>query len=392
MKKGILFFFLTVFFSCAEASKFSLDTSNPLAILGQFGWSYLGLVPASPTARFVAVGEACSSWLSQDAITWTYSKTRFPGCIDGAIQDVAYDGIGTWTAVGSKDANGSCGLWYSTDEGETWAQANCDPLVLWSGAPVTKQLFAVTYGGGKFWAVGPHNGASTSDEFFGQYSSDGISWTSIAIEDGSTYEGADYYDSASFDSVNSKIYFGGQHQVNSEVAELNSSTLASSSVSISMPSYINRVLALRSGQLLVYGSDNYLAPTIGKVKMGSSLASLSGVMDTAVTSDIQSAIEGSDKIVIFGDQCAIDYYEFSAAVWHPTGASPPPEMSNCSRLNWMSSAYNSALGLFVAGAKVTGSVPTAFAYSATGIPSDWTVLTQPDAGSPGPGILGIATH
>ncbi|TGK33721.1 hypothetical protein EHQ12_02370 [Leptospira gomenensis] len=392
MKKGTLFFFLTVFLSCAEASKFSLDTSNPLAVLGQFGWSYLGLVPSPSLTRFVAVGEVCSSWISRDALSWTFSKTRFPGCIDGAIQEVVYDGVGTWVAVGSTNANGSCGIWYSSDEGESWNQANCDPLILWNGAPVTKPLFGVTYGGGRFWAVGPHNGASTNEEFFGQYSSDGIHWTSIAIEDGSTYDGADYYDSVSYDPVHGKVYFGGQHQVNSEVGELDSSTLQSNSVSVGMPSFINRVLALGSGQLLVYGSDNYLAPTLGKVKMGSSLTSLSSSMDTAVAGPIQSAVEGSDKIVILGDQCSIDYFEFSAGVWHPTGASPPPEMSQCSRLNWMSSAYNSVLGLFVAGAKVTGSVPTAFAYSATGIPSDWTVVAQPDAGTPGPGILGIATH
>ncbi|XDD49085.1 hypothetical protein AB3N59_11670 [Leptospira sp. WS92.C1] len=387
MKKIIsVLLWVSFFHSCAEASRFNLDSSNPLALLGQMVWS-LNAIP--PNKQFVAVGERCSSWTSDDGIVWSYSNTRFPGCVDGSIQSVTY-GNGTWVAVGAMESGAAlgtektCGIWSSQDA-ETWVRSSCAPI---TAETTVHKLLAVSYGGSRFWASGPHNGASTNHEFFGQTSVDGVAWQYLSIEDGSSYDDTDYYDSISYNPNTSEVYFGGQHSVSSEIATVSAAALTSSYVEISMTSNLNRVLVVKSsGEILIYA-------TLGIVKMASSLDSISNApeLNTAIEDHINIVVEGKDKLVAFGDECRIDYYSFAIGVWHPAGASAPPDMSNCSRLDWMSAAYNVTLDRFVAGARVIGTVPTAFSYSTTGLPSDWTVVEQTDIGSPGPAILGIATQ
>ncbi|TGK25597.1 hypothetical protein EHQ05_11900 [Leptospira yasudae] len=379
--------------ACAQADKFSFDTSNPLALLAQISWS-INAVPntGSGTTNFVAVGEKCSSWNSSDGKTWTYSNTKFPGCTDGSISAIAY-GNGTWVAVGALNANGGCGIWSSKDA-ETWTASSCasNPSPP-NGTPALHPLYTIVYAGTRFFAGGPHNGSTTGVGFFGQVSSDGSSWQYLSLTDGSSYIGSDYLYSSSYNSVTSEVYFSGVHNVNSEVISVALPGLGQSSVSVSMISFSYGVLALKSGQVLVYGDDNYTSPTMGVVKIGNSITTVSSASssNTGVTSHINIAAEGKDKIVILGNQCKIDYYQFGLNVWHPGIAAPAPTMTNCSGLDWTSMAYNSTLDLYVAGARVSGSTPTAFAYSTTGLPSAWTVVTQASAGTPGPAVLGIAT-
>ncbi|AOP34546.1 hypothetical protein A0128_12220 [Leptospira tipperaryensis] len=397
MRKEIPTIFLILLLSsCAQADKFSMDSSNPLALLGQIGWT-LGSIPANTGTglQFVAVGSNCSSWTSSDGISWKYSNARFSGCVDGAVSSVAF-GNGTWVAVGTLTANGGCGIWSSKD-GETWARSNCAAgLVSISGTPtsVVKNLYTVTFGGGFFFAAGEHIASQTGVGFYGQISSDGSAWQFLSIPDGSTYIGSDYYFSSSYSSVHSEVYFSGFHNVNPEIVQMSVPSTASSSISISTAStFKTGILALKSGKILVFGGDDDTNPTASITKMATTAPGIgaSSILNTGVPGFINTAVEGKDKIVVFGNQCTLDFYSLSLQVWHPPISSPAPEMSNCSRLDWMSSAYNSTLDLFVSGARVTGSVPTAFSYSKTGLPADWTVVAQADAGSPGPSILGIAT-
>ncbi|MBM9577831.1 hypothetical protein JWG45_11810 [Leptospira sp. 201903070] len=393
MKNKIRALFLILLLSsCAEAEKSSFDNSNPLAMLVQFGWS-LGLVPpkGAGALEFVAVGSNCSSWTSGDGTTWKYSATRFPGCTNGSVYSVAY-GNGTWVAVGTLTGTTGCGIWSSQD-GETWTQSSCGAgMITISGTPtsVIRNLYTVTFGGGRFFAAGDHIAAQTGVGFFGQISNDGKSWQFLAIPDGSTYIGTDYFSFSTYSAANSEIYFSGFHSVNSELAQFSLPSLTNSDVSISTPSSKNGVLALKSGKVFVFGGNTDVNPTASFAKIGNTVLTVasSGTFNTAVPGFINSAVEGKDKIVVFGNQCALDYYDLTLQVWHPAAS---PNMSQCSGLDWMSSTYNSTLDLFVSGGSVSTNIPTAFGFSKTGLPSDWTVVTQGDAGSPGPSILGIAT-
>ncbi|PJZ55854.1 hypothetical protein [Leptospira barantonii] len=392
MKKdiSILFSALWLLSSCAAADKFSLDTSNPLALLVQIVWSVNSVPSTSNTIHFVAVGEKCSSWTSKDGKTWTYSNSKFSGCTDGSVNSIAF-GNGTWVAVGALNANGGCGIWSSKDA-DIWTASSCAPNPSPpNGTSALHNLNTIVYGGTNFIAGGPHNYSTTGVGFFGQISSDGSTWQYLSLTDGSTYIGTDYLYSSSYNSVSSEIYFSGIHNVNPEVVKLTVPALAQSSVSVNMPSSSYGVLALKSGKILLYGDDNYTNPTVGIVKIGTPITTLGSTAsaNTGVGSHINIAVEGKDKIVVLGNQCKMDYYGLTAQVWHSGAA---PNMTGCSGLDWMSLSYNSTLDLYVAGAKVTGTVPTAFGYSTTGLPSDWTVVTQTVAGSPGPGILGIATQ
>ncbi|XDD49084.1 hypothetical protein AB3N59_11665 [Leptospira sp. WS92.C1] len=366
--------------ACSEAARVSLDSSNPLALLGQIGWS----LNAVPNTQFMAVGERCSLLTSSDGITWNYSADRFPGCNQGTIRSVAY-GNGVWVAVGTKTLTGlSCGIWSSHDDGETWSLYDCAPKII-AGTPVIKNLRVVTYGGDRFWAAGDHNGSGTGTDFFGQISSDGTNWSYLGIDDGSSYIDTDSFYSASYNAIRSEIYFGGTHSVNAEIVKMAVPSLAQSSVSLSTLSFKNRVLALKSGNVLVYGDNHYATSTSSVTRFAPNLDAIAVATQftTAIQQQANTAVEGKDKILLLGNQCSMDYYEFGLNVWHPGSGIT---LSGCSTNHLNGSAYNSVLDRYVA---VGNS--NFFGHSTTGLPSTWTAAS-PDIGGGTPlNLLAVAS-
>lgn len=366
----ILFGFLT---QCAEADKFSLDSSNPLALLGQISWS-INHSPASAGSgvsgtQFVAVGENCSSWTSEDGISWKYSSARFPGCnTGGSVRGITY-GNGTWVAVGTLNASSTCGIWSSTDDGTSWILHTCDPGFV-DSVPTIGPLHGIGFGANQFWAVGSHNSAASGTEFFGQHSSDGIHWQYLGVADGSSYILSDYYNTVSYNAADSKVYFSGVHSVSAEFSTVAVASLASDYVELSMNSPANQVMALKSGQVMVYGDNNFTSSTSANVKIFSSPA-LDSASVTPSTTAIQVhasiAVEGKDRILLFGNSCSMDYYQFGLNVWHPSSGSA---VSGCSSKNLLGAAYNSALDRYV----VAGT-SNFFAYSTSGLPSAWIAVT-----------------
>lgn len=385
------------FISCSEAKKFSFDSTNPLAMVGQLGWS-LGLEPLdeandslgqSPGTKFVAVGDNCSSWISENGIDWNFSATRFPECDAGNIRGVVY-GNGIWAAIGSKSDAENCGIWTSQNDAFTWSFHPCATVTI-GGVSVTKHLYAIGFGGGQFWAVGDHNSAGTGSDFFGQRSVDGgSSWTYFGIEDGSTYIGSDYFYSVSYSESTSEMYFSGEHSVNPEISEVSLVNLAKDSISIGMNSSKNRILALKGGDILVYG-DNAFSSTSAVVKRVP--ASTTTPTDptlftaqsatTAIQNHANGAVEGKDKILLVGDNCSMDYSSLNQNVWH-TG---PSTIGDCNATNLSSVSYNAGLDRYsVAGAS------NFFAHSSSGLPGTWSAV-HPDLGgiTPVPSPISIAS-
>ncbi|PJZ29156.1 hypothetical protein [Leptospira kmetyi] len=365
-------FFMGFLTQCAQADKFSLDASNPMALLGQISWS-VSHTPVNSGAgvtgtQFVAVGEGCSSWISEDGISWKYSSTRFPGCnTGGSVRGVVY-GNGTWIAVGTLDAPNTCGIWSSQDDALSWSLHACDPGLV-NSVPTVKALYGIAFGANQFWAIGGHNAAGTGSDYFGQRSSDGIHWQYFGVTDGSTYILADYYNTVSYNAADSKVYFSGVHSVNYEFATLELPSFTDTPVNLSMSSSNNQVMALKSGQVMVYGDNDYLNPTSSNVKIFSSAtldSSAVSASQTAIQVHASIAVEGKDRILLFGNSCSMDYYQFGLNVWHPSSGSV---VSGCSSKNLLGAAYNSVLDRYV----VTGT-SNFFAYSTSGLPSAWTAV------------------
>ncbi|TGK33719.1 hypothetical protein EHQ12_02380 [Leptospira gomenensis] len=380
--------------SCSEAEKFSLDSTNPLAMVGQLGWSY-GLTPTENSpgqisgTQFVAVGDGCSSWVSDNGIDWNFSVTRFPGCDGGIIRSVVY-GNGIWVAIGSVSDSENCGIWISQDDAATWNFRACATVTI-GGVPVTKHLYAVGFGGGQFWAVGEHNSGGTGSDFFGQRSLDnGNSWSYFGIDDGSTYIASDYFYSISYSSATSEIYFSGEHSVNPEISEVSLPNLNRDSISIGMNSSKNRVLALSDGDLLVYGDNAFTSTSAVVKRVAASTTSPANTalfnaqaVSTAIQNHANGAVEGKDKILLVGDNCSMDYSALNQNVWHSGALS----IGNCSATNLSAVSYNVSWDRY---SVVGGS--NFFAYSSTGLPGTWTAV-HPDLGGvlPVPHPISVAS-
>ncbi len=91
---------------------------------------------------------------SDDGASWTQKATGL-----STRTGVATNGSGTWVSVGN-----SSKIYYSTDDGDTWTLATIPG--------VTRTFNDVTYGDGKFFAIG------TSPCI---YSSDGITWSAVTV-------------------------------------------------------------------------------------------------------------------------------------------------------------------------------------------------------------------
>ncbi|RHX84492.1 hypothetical protein [Leptospira stimsonii] len=382
--------FLLCSVSCAEAHKFSFDSSNPSAIIGQIAWSLASL--NTEKYPFVATGESCASWYSLDGNDWSYSSTRFPSCNGGAIRSVAY-GNKTWVAVGTLSPGSGCGLWSSKD-GESWTRSTCANN---GGGNSNFQLYSVTFGNGTFWVGGEKEGAGTSVPFYGLKSTDGVSWQYFPIDTGGANNTPDSANTASFDGVHSMVYFGFTNSVTGNISKYDSdkgtwSQNGDGDILPNIPSSMKKVFALKSGNVISYGDD---------ANGGGALSVFNGTLwgpqtSTTTSTRINTIAEGADRIFVFGNVCTLDYTSDPSGLSGWIGFSGTPiEVGGCLGLHWTAATYNVGLKLFALGSTGTGaSNPSTFAVSSTGSPNDWKLIPITQSGIPGPSVLSIAakTH
>lgn len=108
---------------------------------------------------YVIVGGSNSCYTSTDGITWTNRSSSIFNGSGGYLFDVTY-GNGKFVAVGS-NGDGSARIVYSTD-GITWTNVNDISNIL------TTTIYGITYGKSKFVTVGNDGESATS--------TDGITW------------------------------------------------------------------------------------------------------------------------------------------------------------------------------------------------------------------------
>ncbi|TGK33720.1 hypothetical protein EHQ12_02375 [Leptospira gomenensis] len=397
MKKIVFVFLFSSFCSCAQADKFSLDSSNPLAILGQFGWSLARVPDGVPIegTQFVAAGQNCGLWTSETGTEWSFRNSSFPNCDwdggGGRINGVVYGGNKTWVAVGFANPDQACGLWYSTDDALTWTQATCDDN---SSGNHYFELTAVAYGNGYFWAGGEKEGDTTSHPFYGLRSSDGIHWNYFPIETSGDYSIPDAVSSIAYDSVHSFVYFGFNDSIVGKISRFN---IASdvwtpefhSSLSVNIAGTKKSPFALKSGSMVVFGDD---ANGIGIVNfLNDPSGAWSGQKYAGITGKIASIAEGNGTLIALGDACTIDSTSdvVAASTWSHAGG-VPVGVSGCSAIDWSASAYNEALGLFVIGGRSLNGSSTKLGISSTGDFSSWQLIAAPENASLGQAIFTIA--
>ena len=132
--------------------------------------------------HYVAVSEAGAKRImySSDGISWTQiADTSFDG---RKWKDVAY-GNGTWVAV-ALQGGAAQSIAYSTDNGVSWSFA--DPIP--ANGLSTGGIQSVTYGGGRFVAVG----YSTTSGYKALYSNDGITWSEASTFTNGNWTGVTY--------------------------------------------------------------------------------------------------------------------------------------------------------------------------------------------------------
>lgn len=152
----------------SDGATWSLTTSGIAGVVNLRSIAYL-----NDTIKFVASGIDTSSGNQKGVIltsptglggTWT-TVLSTPVVNGGTIHSVAYDGVGTYVAVGGNDLNGNGGVnfvYTSTDHGATWIQRSLG---------INKTLRAVVFNQGFFTAVGFDGGIFNS--------ADGITWTFV---------------------------------------------------------------------------------------------------------------------------------------------------------------------------------------------------------------------
>ncbi|PJZ69080.1 hypothetical protein CH373_17555 [Leptospira perolatii] len=180
--RSLIWFFLICSLGCNRAKAIDLDASkSPLGFLANFIVSTGGR-PLGP--EFVAVGENCSLFTSEDGQNWTVQQgasTPFPGCNGGVIYDIAI-GNGVWVAVGTtrgdyRTTSNNCGLWVSFDA-LIWQQIPCPPTATGAaGTPLRSIAFGQTGGRGVFLIGGlAFLFPKASGYYYGLTSYDGFNW------------------------------------------------------------------------------------------------------------------------------------------------------------------------------------------------------------------------
>jgi hypothetical protein len=139
--------------------------------------------------RFVAVGNSGKMAYSDDGITWAAVADNK---IENHIEGIAYGG-GMWVAGGESSYGGMA---YSTN-GITWtAVAEITGRLDSEGLRHSWSILDITYGNGRFVAVGAYNIA---------YSSDGISWETISDDINQFYTYGIAYGNNRFVAVGSSV-------------------------------------------------------------------------------------------------------------------------------------------------------------------------------------------
>lgn len=356
------------FYFCAKAKDKALNKSAVWAVTTSSVKTY---------PRYLAVGQACSTWISGDGIVWDGSQTRVTGCNSGlsvSLNSAAF-GNGTWVIVGSTSAvNTGCGIWTSSDA-INWTQRVCgtDP----NASPShTTTLTTVTYGedstGKKEFFAGSRGNPSRKN-YQSSSASPYSTWTWISNTDANSVE-----------NVYSILYSksAGKFYMNSDTATIYSRDIGNAAVNGStqtLTSYLGGPVRFAAGptvgannRIITFGYFNATLDTNYSDNNGSTWT-VSSNPATAFWTQADIGIlynENDSKLVVAGKNCMSAYSSnFSTGSPSFTNGS----VSGCSSPStFRSIAYAAADKRYVIAGDLN-SVSPAIAYSSDGV--SWTSVT-----------------
>lgn len=306
--------------------------------------------------NFVASGDQCAIWSSNDGTNWTLST--LPDCIvaAGGARAVAY-GAGQWIAVGT--SNGvDCAIWRSIDRSElSWSRVSCPASFLLSS-------IAFSIGGptAEFSAGGQGNGGN----IMAVSSEDGVQWINRTYADGGA---GNFVRGTVFQPSQNAFYHVTQNTQGVRRRPTNGTWSAILQATGVVPGglALGRVLPSGSRRQLVihntaasaqYSDDDWAtAPsTLNPNLFGGAGAGVNGVA------------YGNGRFVFVRNGCGVTYSDDGVAA-DASGIYTMPA-SVCSGANLGSVAY--APTRFVIGGQAG-----VFYYSLTGLPADWRQASAP---------------
>ena len=302
---------------------------------------------------FVATGNSCSLWTSQDGGNWSYKSNAFPGCSGGDIRSVTYAG-GVFVAVGSTSAGAGCGIWTSFN-GQNWTQASC--------GSVTGSMFVVEAGRDGSTVEFVAAGDAPGPNYYSVSSTDrGVTWTDRTY---TAAGGAINLNSIAFLPVTKKfIMYQGAPQDTRIRSILGNWTATAVGPGLN-PAYVavgpittsgttNRVFMAGNAASAVYSDDE------GATYSGAITPNIFGATGTSPT-----AVTYGGIFVIVRGNCGVTFSTDGSTADNSGNYS----MSNCSSDNLVS--VKSLGGRYFAGG-AGGNIYT----STDGLPSNWFLAYQ----------------
>lgn len=336
----------------SDGATWSLTTSGIAGVVNLRSIGYL-----NDTIKFVASGIDTSSGNQKGVIltsptglgSWTTVLTT-PVVNGGTIYSVAYDGVGTYVAVGGNDLNGNGGVnfvYTSTDHGATWIQRSLG---------INKTLRAVVFNQGFFTAVGFDGGIFNS--------ADGITWTFVDSPAGNRGH-----------LVGLRVLYGRYYALEQTTGSFSSE--AQSAVLVSSDAHTWARVPLGTGNtqtgIALFGGRLYTAGSSASVLRSQLLSATALPVVKALTSS--TTAKQGDTLTL---AVATNGGGGESFAWFKNGSSTPLPGQSSSTLV-LKNVQTTDAGSYVL--KVTNAAGTAFAppiaVTVTGTPTAPVITTQP---------------
>ncbi len=313
---------------------------------------------ASPWTA-VAVGANCTGWVSYNQKTW--QAFAFPGCTTGTISSVTY-GNGKFVAVGSTNGT-TCGIWTSSSiHALQWQQQSC--------GPTTARMSAVAFGSGLAGSEFVAAGVPTGANFQAVSSSDGITWSDATISEGGA---AGAVISLVFWDTNGLFVESSGTPQNTRRRSIGGGTnwVDGDNTGVTNPKLVTGPLVSGNRRILDIGNSPSVVQYSDDAYASSPTNYNQNIFGTALPT-ANDAVYGDDRRMVFvRDTCGVTYSTSSGGA----DTSGSYTMGACQASNLKAVGY-------IAPYFVAAGDDGFFYYSLTGFPAEWSRSSISTAGIP----------
>ncbi len=312
---------------------------------------------------YVAGGNNCSIWRSNDGVSWTAAmNTLLPNCTGAAAVYALHYADGLFMAVGSLTAlTTGCGIWTSPDA-VTWTQRTC------AGNAVLRSVTSGVVNGKRIFVAGATSSSNTN-QVFSVSIDGGVTWTDRL---GPTAAVGDYVGSLAFQNG---IFHAGITNNSFLTKSLDGGASWNTAFNTALNATATTFPALIATDALIIAHLQTVGPNPAFVKStdnGSSFAVpiQAGAAGTKLKAGAYSP--GLDTLVLADVTCSMrtskGLNSFDAAT---------SMGSACTTINidWYAVLWDASLNQFVAAGNTNGGLAERFGVSRTGLTDAWSFTT-----------------